>query len=741
MLIGVIALSVSAGVCFLKSYDPVQVVFAVLFLCIGLYRYFDATIFDLIANLSAGRSEVRHWENRYFWGTSAFSVLLGAWAFASLAFNDDTIIHFVCTVATLACIIGVYGRNFARRKLVDVQILLIGVPLGVGFLTTGISYYYYLAVGLIPFLSGLRQMAARQRNALFSALISEKETSVIASEFDAAITNMPLGLCMFADDGSLVVSNPTMNVLFPQFRKLQNDGLTGRILLSRCLQSVDVASAEIDKALSAFDNFEACAVRGQFKINLPGGRTIEVDYQPKLEGGSVVVFEDTTERERAERKIRYMARFDALTELPNRAYFLQQMEDALADDENAAHSAVLILDLDAFKQVNDTLGHAVGDEVLRDVSRKLTRIVDGSGLACRFGGDEFVLMLPDTESRDAAHRIASQIVEAINTPAKIGNHRIEIGVSIGIAFATPQTRDPARLIQNADLALYRAKADPDDRICFFKPEMEESFHMRLRLENDLRRAIADGLLTVAYQPIIDLTTNRIGACEALVRWTHPDMGPVSPAVFIPIAESTDMINDLGQFVLETACGRCTEWPEDVAVSVNLSAVQLRRYDVVASVKQALEKSGLAAQRLHLEVTETAVLEDVESTCGILSELQAIGVKISLDDFGTGYSSLNYLNRLPIDRLKVDRSFVSDITDKRECLVLMRGVARLAQDLGLVVVVEGVETQEQMDLLASELPSLEVQGFLFGLPLPADGIAQLLDHHRITVVPKRLEAVS
>ena len=741
MLIGVIALSVSAGVCFLKSYDPVQVIFAVLFLCIGLYRYFDATIFDLIANLAAGRGEVRRWENRYFWGTSAFSVLLGAWAFASLAFNEDTIIHLVCTVAILACIIGVYGRNFARRKLVDVQILLIGVPLGVGFLTTGISYYYYLAFGLIPFLSGLRQMAARQRNALFNALISEKETSVIASEFDAAITNMPLGLCMFADDGSLVVSNPTMNVLFPQFRKLQNEDLTSRALLSRCLQSVDVTSSEIDNALAAFDDLKTRAVRGRFKIKLPGSRTIEVDYQPKLEGGSVVVFEDTTEREKAERKIRYMARFDALTELPNRAYFLQQMEEALADEENTSHSAVLILDLDAFKQVNDTLGHAVGDEVLRDVSRKLSRIVDGSGLACRFGGDEFVVMLPNTEGRDTAHTIASRIVAAINRPVKVGNHHIEIGVSVGIAFATPQTRDPARLIQNADLALYRAKANPDSRICFFKTEMEESFHMRLRLETELRRAIADGLLTVAYQPIIDLTTNRIAACEALVRWTHAEMGPISPGVFIPIAESTGMIDDLGQFVLEAACSRCIEWPDDVAVSVNLSAVQLRRYDVVASVKQALEKTGLPAERLHLEVTETAALEDMESTCRILSELRELGSKISLDDFGTGYSSLNYLNRLPIDKLKVDRSFVSDITDKRECLVLMRGVARLAQDLGLVVVIEGVETQEQMELLACEMPSLEVQGFLFGLPLPADGIAELLEHHRITAVPRRLEVVS
>jgi len=728
MLVGIIGLGLSAAVCYYESGQISQAIFSALFICIGFYRYADASLFIRAIDLKTDPSVIRKWESRYFYGTSVFAGLLGCWGFVSLVVSDDQTIHLVSSVAIFGCMIGVYGRNFAHKKLVDAQVYFIGIPFMLGFLATANPYYIYLALGFIPFLTGLRKMAARQRNALLNALISQKETATLADEFDAAITNMPTGLCMFAPDGKLVVSNPMMGTLFKGFTKFQSENITGYSLLKNCLQSESVPTADLNRSLKALERMRKRDECGKLTIKLPGDRTYEVDFQPKADGGSVVLFKDMSQRVIADRKIRYMARYDALTGLANRAYFLQEMQNILSSRLAGDLSAVLVLDLDRFKQINDTLGHIIGDKVLKDVSNKLEKLIGKDGNLCRFGGDEFVVLLPDIKSEDDAEAVASKVVQTISTPSRIDKHHIEIGVSIGIALATPDICDPAKLIQNADLALYRAKSNPDGQICFFEAEMEESFHKRLRLENELRDAVKNKDLTVSYQPIFDTSTNRIVVCEALVRWAHAEMGNISPAIFVPIAEATGLINDLGVYVLETACAKCMTWPGQVSVAVNLSAVQLHRHDVVSVVKQALKNSGLPARRLELEVTETALLQDLEATCRILEELQELGVKISLDDFGTGYSSLNYLNQLPIDKLKVDRSFISQIAQKPESLILVRGITRMAQELGLVVVLEGIETQDQLGVIAAELQKTQIQGFLFGRPLPEALISDLLATH-------------
>ena len=728
MLVGVVGLSLSAAICFYKSYVPLHAVFSFLFLCIGLYRYVDSSIFHSAAKHGISQADIKNWENRYFLGTSVFAALLGGWGFTSLFEGNDQVVQIISIVSILVCLIGVNGRNFANKKLVDIQVHLIGIPLVMGFLSVGDPYYIYVAFGLIPFLIGLRTMATRQRNALFNALISQGETAKIADEFDAAITNMPLGLCMFSPDGHLIVSNPKMVSLFPAFEKFREQNITDSDLLRNCLQSEAVQFSEIGLILQAYDELRDLGSRGSLTIRLPRNRTFELDYQPKPDGGSVVIFIDTSKRVIAEREVKYMARSDVLTGLANRAYFLQRMEGFMDQREPDSNPAVMVLDLDRFKQVNDTLGHSIGDKVLQRVSKELKSVIGDNGVLCRFGGDEFVVLLLDPENQEFVAQIASNIVQAITAPSRIDNHHIEIGVSIGIAFASSKSCSPATLIQSADLALYTAKSSSDCRICFFEPEMQEHFNQRIRLEHDLRLAIKNNDLTVAYQPIVDTSTSRVTLCEALVRWSHPELGNISPMEFVQIAETTGMIEDLGNFVLETACQECAGWPADMRVAVNLSAVQLHSHNVVLSVRHALELTELSPNRLELEITETALLQDLESTCRILTELRKLGVTISLDDFGTGYSSLNYLHHLPIDKLKVDRSFISDITTNPDALVLCRGITRLAQELGLTVVLEGVETEEQLDVILAEFQNTLIQGYLFCKPLPSSMISNLLEAH-------------
>lgn len=728
MLVGIIALGVSAAVCYHESGEISQAIFSVLFFLVGLLRYSNAARFERDADLVSTPAGVRIWETRYFIGTTIFAIMLGSWGFASFLLSDNQTTHLISAVTILGCIIGVYGRNFALRRLVDTQIYLIGIPFVLGFVVTWNPYYFYIALGLVPFLTSLRKMAARQRNGLLNALVSQKETAKIAEEFDAAITNMPVGLCMFSADGRLVVSNPMMGKLFADFEDRKRQDISGYMILKKCLQAECRSPSDVKQALNSFRAMRKKSTGGKMTVALRGDRTYEIDYQPKADGGAVVLFTDMSERVIADRKIKYMARHDSLTGLANRAYFLQRVEQSLAEREGSGLSAVMVLDLDRFKQINDTLGHLIGDKVLQEVSHKLEAIIGDQGILCRFGGDEFVVMLPNIQNERHAEAIAARIVREISIPGRIDKHYVETSVSIGIALAGAPPFDPAKLIQNADLALYRAKSNPDRQISFFEQEMEDSFHTRLRLENELRKAVKERSLTVSYQPVIDTASNSIVACEALVRWHHPEMGNISPAVFIPVAESTGLINDLGNFVLETACEQCMTWPEGVSVAVNLSAVQLHRHDVTSAVMETLKKTGLPAERLELEITETAVLQDLETTCQILEELQGLGAKIALDDFGTGYSSLSYLNSLPIDKLKVDRSFISQIVGNTDALILVRGITRTAQELGLTVVLEGIETNEQLNVIAAELPGTLAQGFLFGRPLPDVVVGELLATH-------------
>jgi diguanylate cyclase (GGDEF)-like protein/PAS domain S-box-containing protein len=436
------------------------------------------------------------------------------------------------------------------------------------------------------------------------------------------------------------------------------------------------------------------------------------------------VIEDVTERKNSAERIAHLAHYDALTDLPNRVMFRERLEQAIMRLRAGEHVAVLYLDLDNFKGINDTLGHPVGDELMKAVAARLRGCVGETDTVARLGGDEFAIIQTSGVYPTGVIDLVGRIHEAIRTPFEVVGHQLVADTSIGIALAPDDGTDPDQLLKNADLALYGAKADGRGTYRFFEPEMDARVKARRALEFDMRQAIMCDAFEIFYQPVVRLRDNKISGCEALLRWRQSERGPISPADFVPVAEETGLINMLGEWVLRTACAEAAAWPGDVKVAVNVSPVQFKSGNLAQLVVEALAASGLPAHRLELEITESVLIRDDESTLLTLHQLRELGVKIVLDDFGTGYSSLNYLHRFPFDKIKIDRSFIKNVAEADGSLSIVLAVVSIAQSRDITTTAEGVETQHQMDMLRS-LGCTEVQGFLFSPPRPAAEIVPLL----------------
>jgi diguanylate cyclase (GGDEF)-like protein len=412
-----------------------------------------------------------------------------------------------------------------------------------------------------------------------------------------------------------------------------------------------------------------------------------------------------------------MAHHDALTDLANRVLLNERLEHALIgaarrDEMVAIHH----LDLDQFKAVNDTLGHPGGDKLLKMVADRLRLLVRDSDTVARMGGDEFAIVQIAADPTDAT-TLAQRIIRTMSEPFDIDGHQAMIGASIGIAVGPGDGLSPDELLRNADLALYRAKDDGRGTFRFFEPGMDLQMQVRRIMEHDLRKALPAGELELYYQPIVNLANNEISGFEALLRWNHPTRGLVAPNAFIPLAEEIGLIVPIGEWVIKQACATAALWPEDIHVAVNISAAQFRSPGLPQIIVAALAASGLHPTRLEIEITETVLLQDKETTLAALHQLRALRVRIAMDDFGTGYSSLTYLQCFPFDKIKIDRSFVKDIAENAGSLNIVRAVAALANGLGMKATAEGVETKEQLDTIISE-GCTEMQGFLFSHPLPA-----------------------
>ncbi|MHC2315589.1 diguanylate cyclase (GGDEF)-like protein [Bradyrhizobium diazoefficiens] len=543
---------------------------------------------------------------------------------------------------------------------------------------------------------------------------------------DTALENMSQGLCMFDADGKIMLFNERYAAML----RRTDIALTGRLL-------VDVLREEQAKGQwqGDADEFFARLVidaregRTTSQVVNRLGRSIRVVNQPMQGGGWVATFEDITEWLEAQAKISHMARHDALTGLPNRVLFHEQLEQGLRRTGSGDQLAVLCLDLDHFKDINDSLGHPIGDALLKEVGRRLKATVGESDTVARLGGDEFAVVQIGRSEEAAARCLAGRLVEVISAPYEIDDHQIVIGVSIGISLSPQDGSNADELLKNADLALYRAKADGRGTYRFFETGMDARAQARRLLEMDLRAALQRDEFQPYYQPIRDVASGRVVVFEALLRWNHPQRGLIAPINFIPLAEETGLIVQLGEFVLRSACTDAATWPDDVDVAVNLSPVQFRNPNLIASVTAALTVSGLPARRLELEITESVLLQNSEATLTTLHELRAMGVRISLDDFGTGYSSLSYLRSFPFDKIKIDRSFVSELATREDSMAIIRAVTGLGRSLGIVTTAEGVENDAQLELLRRE-GCTQAQGYLFSKPRPASDVALMLERPRL-----------
>lgn len=539
---------------------------------------------------------------------------------------------------------------------------------------------------------------------------------------DAAVNNISQGLCMFDPRGRLVICNQPYIKIYNLPDRLHKPGT----------QLEDILGHLFDVGMSATGTREDYIVwrrdviaRREYgkTVHELNGRVILMQHHPMKDGGWVSTHEDITEQRQNEARIRHLARHDALTDLPNRIEFLEQMAKTEAGLGRGEMAAVLYLDLDHFKAVNDTLGHAVGDEVIKQASARLWGTTRETDLLARLGGDEFAILMRPVESASDAARVADRIIKAISAPMNIAGQQIEIGVSIGIALGPGDGVKTDTLVKNADLALYKAKSEGRSTYHFFEAGMDAELQQRRSIEAGLRLALQRQELRLVYQPLLGLKENRVTCVEALLRWDHDDR-TVSPIEFIPIAEETGLIVPIGEWVLREACKTAATWPGDIRVAVNLSPIQFKSRDLVGLVKSALSEARLPATRLELEITESLLLAESDSVLKALHDLRAMGVRISMDDFGTGYSSLSYLRSFPFDKIKIDRSFMADLTSRQDSQAIIRAVIGLGQSLGMSTTAEGVETEEQLEMVRAQGCS-EVQGFLFSPPLPPVALANLL----------------
>ncbi|MDP2411184.1 MAG: EAL domain-containing protein [Pseudolabrys sp.] len=541
-------------------------------------------------------------------------------------------------------------------------------------------------------------------------------------QLDTALNSLSQGLCMFDADRRVTVCNDRFAQMYGLSPERHKPGTALRDIVEQRIEAGLYAGASAD----AYRAEQLLPVTAPTTANheLSDGRSIVVNSRPMANGGWVTTHEDISERRRAERRIAYMAHHDALTDLPNRLRFHERLESALKRIPRGATVALLCLDLDRFKSVNDTLGHPVGDNLLRQVADRLRNSVRESDTVARLGGDEFAIVQTEAQQPEAATALAQRLINVLSEPYLIDGFEVVIGASVGMAIAPADGTDADHLLKNGDLALYRAKSDGRGTYRFFEPDMDARMQARSRLEFDLRRALAQNEFEVFYQPVINVKQNAITGFEALLRWRHPQRGMVPPEEFIPLAEETGLIVPLGEWVMQRACRDAAAWPAHVAVSVNLSPVQFRGRKLLEMVMTALTLAKLPANRLVLEITEGVLLVETEPTLALLYQLRSLGVRIALDDFGTGYSSLSYLRSFPFDKIKIASSFIRDITTDDSSVAIIRAVIGLSASIGMETTAEGIETHDQLNRIRAE-GCTEVQGFLFSDARPAADVAGLL----------------
>lgn len=592
----------------------------------------------------------------------------------------------------------------------------------------GMAIFFACSLSLLSIMTRQHHKLSESQSQLrreHAALLAKEES------LDACINNISQGVVMFDTNARLVLCNDLFARMYGFAQEELTPGVGLRDVLLMRQQSTgfptDVDNY-IQKLLVGVARHET--VMSEFKCR--DGRIIEMKRHPMKNGGWVTMHEDITARRRAEAKIESLAHSDLLTGIANRSQFLNQINRARERLQTSGQPfAVFMIDLDHFKHVNDTLGHAAGDALLKEIVRRLRSSLRTDDVPARLGGDEFAIIQSPPRAfepgddvtqimRDSAIVLANRIIELIGRPFEIDGHKVVVGASIGIAMAPEHGVDPDELMKRADLALYKIKSEGRNGFTFFGCEMAEEADVRCRLETDLRAGLARNEFELFYQPLVDMATRQPCGMEALVRWNHPNQGLIMPDRFIALAEESGLIASLGEWIIQTACAEAVKWPPHLKVAVNVSPAQFSKTNLLDVIMCALVESGLSPERLEIEITEQVLLADEATHIGVLHQLKSLGIGIALDDFGTGYASLSYLNMFPFDKIKIDRSFTREILERTECAAIICAVANLGRSLGIVALAEGVETEEQMHALRAAGIS-HAQGFLFGRPVP---VAQL-----------------
>jgi len=561
--------------------------------------------------------------------------------------------------------------------------------------------------------------------------LSNQQLAAERLNLSVAVNNIPQGLVLYDASARIIICNQPYIEMFGLSPEVAKAGCSMQRLIEHRKETGSF-DGDVDEFCDAIIDTVSLGKATRQLTEAPGGRAIEIVNRPLKAGGWVATIEDITERTRADEKIAHLAHYDGLTDLPNRVLFRERLEQALKAVRPGEQLAVLYIDIDEFKSVNDALGHAIGDELLKGVAERLRGCLRETDVAARLGGDEFAVIQTAIRKQSETAHLVEEIYAAIRLPMDCAGQMITTDASIGIALAPDDGLDLDQLLKNADLALYGAKGDGRRTYRFFEAGMDARAKARRIMERELRQAISDGGLEAYYQPVLNLADSKISSCEALLRWRHPERGMISPAEFIPVAEETGLINELGHWMLNTACAEAANWPSDVRVAVNVSPVQFRSQTLALNVATALAASGLAASRLELEITEAVLIRDDEVALQTLHQLRKLGVRVALDDFGTGYSSLSYLQRFPFDKIKIDRSFIKDLANSGASSSIVQAVVNIAAASDMSTTAEGVETEQQRNLLYI-LGCTEMQGFLFSPAIPSAEIRRLLLTHRGKVV--------
>ncbi|WP_421761991.1 putative bifunctional diguanylate cyclase/phosphodiesterase [Devosia sp.] len=754
--LGAYGSAAAVALTWLESQSVVLLLIAMAFVVVGIGRNIDMIMFEREEHDETDVVSAARWEKRAMIGSGAIALLYGTWTAYSFLVVNTFFAELASLGVSMAVLVGVTARNFAVERVMMTQVMLICIPTWIGMILDGHFFTALLSFIFLPYFASLRRLAANVRGILLRAVRGRVEASRLAAELDAALETMQHGICMLDEQGVIAVTNDRAELVFSRFVPGNWGGRPFSAMMSAAAERGTIPARSAQQLQETVED----GTGGKVLLRLDEGQFCEVTVSSRQDK-TVLLFEDITERVKAEERINYMAHYDTLTGLPNRAYFTEQVD---ADLERRRHNRrpankgartgkhsdmamLMIVDIDDFKHVNDTMGHLIGDRVLIETSERLTRALGRDSLVARLGGDEYVIYRSGGVSTADTTTDAEAILNAFSGPFEVAGEVFAVNVSIGIVTAVERADDLDALMTKADLALYKAKAFGKGQAQVFHDEMDTDYRYRQRLKADLKATVAAGGLTLVYQPIVDLKSRRVVSCEALARWQHPELGSIPPSLFIPIAEETGIISDISRWVLKSATAECRNWPEEVSISVNISARDFRNDDVAAMVREALASSGLAPQRLEIEVTETALLEEKATATKILSKLAKQGIGIALDDFGTGYSSLSYLQALPFTKLKIDRSFVMDIVENPRALKLLSNVAQLGKDINLTVTAEGVETEDQLNLIAEHSKVDQIQGYLFGVPLPRRDVAELIarmaarsplpsEPEVLTVVPNR-----